>query len=45
MNQLHQLLARERINELSHRRERSGIRRSARLIALEIRAGRRHRDK
>ena len=41
MNQL-EMLARERINQRSHRQDRSGIRRSARLIAQEIRSGRRH---
>jgi hypothetical protein len=44
MHQL-EMLARERINEHSRRLERSGIRRSARLIALEIRAKRRHNEK
>ena len=41
MNQL-EMLARERINQRSQRQDRSGIRRSARLIAQQIRAGRRH---
>jgi hypothetical protein len=41
MNQL-EMLARDRINQRSQRQERNGIRRSARLIAQEIRAGRRH---
>ncbi|MFM6852254.1 MAG: hypothetical protein ACKOVB_24450 [Terrabacter sp.] len=44
MNQL-ELLARERINENSRRLEHRGVRRSARLIALEIRASRRHKQK
>ena len=44
MNQL-ELLARDRINQRSQRQERSGIRRSARLIAQEIRASRRHSEK
>ena len=44
MNQL-ELLARRQIQERSQRQERSGIRRSARLIAQEIRAGRRHSEK
>lgn len=44
MNQL-EMLARERIHERSHRRERTGIRRSARLIAQEIRSGRQHAEK
>ncbi|GAB3877391.1 hypothetical protein [Terrabacter terrigena] len=44
MNQL-ELLARDRINQRSQRQDRSGIRRSARLIALEIRASRRHNEK
>ena len=44
MNQL-EMLARERINEHSRRLERSGIRRSARLIAQQIRASRRHYEK
>lgn len=35
-------LARHRIEERAQRNSRSGIRRSARLIALEIRASRRH---
>ncbi len=41
MNQL-EMLARERIHQRSHREGRSGIRRSARLIAQEIRSQRRH---
>src|SRR6478735_2853998 len=44
MNQL-EMLARDRINQRSQRQERSGIRRSARLIAQEIRASRRHNQK
>ncbi|WP_404388270.1 hypothetical protein [Humibacillus xanthopallidus] len=44
MNQL-EMLARDRINQRSQRQDRSGIRRSARLIAQEIRAGRRHDQK
>jgi hypothetical protein len=44
MNQI-EMLARERIEQRSHRENRSGIRRSARLIAQEIRAGRRHHEK
>jgi hypothetical protein len=35
-------LARQRIDQHTHRGERSGIRRSARLIAQQIRASRRH---
>lgn len=41
MNQL-EMLARERIAQRTRRQDRSGIRRSARLIAQEIRASRRH---
>ena len=41
MNQL-EMLARDRINQRSQRQDRSGIRRSARLIAPEFRPGRRH---
>ncbi|GAA2492493.1 hypothetical protein [Terrabacter carboxydivorans] len=44
MNQL-EMLARDRINQHSQRHERRGVRRSARLIALEIRARRRHNEK
>ncbi|WP_347351911.1 hypothetical protein [Intrasporangium sp.] len=44
MHQL-ELLARDRIDQRIHRRDRSGIRRSARLIALEIRRSRRHADR
>jgi hypothetical protein len=44
MNQL-EMLARERINQRSQPQERRGIRRSARLIAQEIRASRRHSQK
>jgi hypothetical protein len=44
MNQL-EMLARDRINERSHRRARNGIRRSARLIAQEIRSSRRDHEK
>jgi len=44
MNQL-ELLARDRINQRSQREDRSGIRRSARLIAQEIRDSRRHAQK
>ena len=40
-----EMLARERIQERSHRKDRSGSRRSARLIAQEIRASRRHNEK
>ncbi|HET8595854.1 MAG TPA: hypothetical protein VFM07_11450 [Intrasporangium sp.] len=43
MNQL-ELLARDRIEQRIHRRDRSGIRRSARLISQEIRRSRRHAD-
>lgn len=41
MNQL-ELLARDRILQRTQHQDRSGIRRSARLIAQEIRASRRH---
>lgn len=41
MNQL-ELLARDRILQRAQHQDRSGIRRSARLIAQEIRASRRH---
>ena len=44
MNQL-EMLARDRINQRSQPQDRSGIRRSARLIAQEIRASRRHDQK
>jgi hypothetical protein len=44
MNQL-ELLARDRINQRSQRQDRSGIRRSARLIAQQIRSSRRHNEK
>ena len=44
MTQL-EMLARDRINERSQRQDRRGIRRSARLIAQEIRASRRHHEK
>jgi hypothetical protein len=44
MNQL-EMLARDRINERSQRQDRSGTRRSARLIAQQIRASRRHNEK
>ena len=44
MNQL-EMLARNQIQERSHRQERSGIRRSARLIAQQIRASRRHNER
>ena len=44
MYQLEQLAARERIREISHRREPVGVRRSARLIAIEIRSSRRHKN-
>jgi hypothetical protein len=44
MNQL-EMLARNQIQERSRRQDRSGIRRSARLIASQIRASRRHNDK
>lgn len=44
MNQL-EMLARERITQRSQREDRSGFRRSARLIAQEIRASRRHSQK
>jgi hypothetical protein len=40
-NDLEQL-ARHRIEERAQRNSRGGIRRSARLIALDIRASRRH---
>ncbi|MCU1538572.1 MAG: hypothetical protein JWP82_2923 [Humibacillus sp.] len=43
MNQL-EMLARDRILQRSQHQDRSGIRRSARLIAQEIRASRRHRQ-
>ena len=39
-----EMLARDRIQR-SNREERSGVRRSARLIAQEIRASRRHHEK
>ena len=41
MNQL-ELLAKDRIRQRQRRQDRSGIRRSARLIAQEIRSSRRH---
>jgi hypothetical protein len=44
MNQL-EMLARNQIRERSQRQDRSGIRRSARLIAQQIRASRRHDEK
>ena len=44
MNQL-EMLARDRIEERSLRKERRGSRRSARLIAQEIRATRRHAER
>jgi hypothetical protein len=44
MNQL-EMLARDRIEQRIHRRDRSGVRRSARLISQEIRRSRRHADK
>ena len=44
MNQL-EMLARNQIKERSRRQDRSGIRRSARLIAQQIRASRRHHHK
>ncbi|ADU49056.1 hypothetical protein [Intrasporangium calvum] len=37
-----ELLARDRIRDRVQREDRSGTRRSARLITLEIRASRRH---
>ncbi len=43
MNQL-ELLARDRIDQRIHRRDRSGHRRSARLISQQIRRSRRHAD-
>ncbi|WP_281173511.1 hypothetical protein [Intrasporangium oryzae] len=43
MEQL-EMLARHQIQQRSHQQDRSGIRRSARLITLQIRASRRHRD-
>ncbi len=43
MHQL-EMLARDRIQARQRRANRSGIRRSARLIAQEIRSGRRHAD-
>lgn len=42
MNHQLEQLARHRIDQQTRLSERSGIRRSARLIAQEIRAGRRH---
>ncbi len=44
MNQL-EMLARNQIQERSRRQDRSGIRRSARLIAQQIRSSRRHNEK
>ena len=44
MNQL-EMLARNQIRERSQRQDRSGIRRSARLIAQQIRSSRRHNEK
>lgn len=41
MNEL-EMLARDRIAHRNQRQDRSGVRRSARLIAQEIRASRRH---
>ena len=41
MNQL-ELLARDRIHQRQSQQDLSGIRRSARLIAQEIRSSRRH---
>ncbi len=43
MNQL-EMLARERIQAQRRRHDRSGVRRSARLIAQQIRDSRRHAD-
>jgi hypothetical protein len=40
-----ELLARDRIRDRDQRQDRSGIRRSARLIALEIRASRRNHQR
>jgi hypothetical protein len=40
-----ELLARDRIRDRGQRQERSGIRRSARLITMEIRASRRHHQR
>ncbi|HEX6055642.1 MAG TPA: hypothetical protein VFY98_07515 [Intrasporangium sp.] len=40
-----ELLARDRIRDRAQRQDRSGIRRSARLIALEIRASRRNHQR
>ncbi|WP_353511122.1 hypothetical protein [Intrasporangium sp.] len=40
-----ELLARDRIRDRVQRQDRSGIRRSARLIALEIRASRRNHQR
>lgn len=42
MNQQMEMLARHRIEQQLRTRERSGFRRSARLIQLQIRASRRH---
>ena len=41
MNQL-EMLARERIAQRNRRQDRSGVRRSARLIAAQIRSSRQH---
>lgn len=43
MNQI-EMLARDRIEQRIRRRDHSGVRRSARLIAQEIRRSRRHAD-
>lgn len=40
-----ELLARDRIRDRAQRQDRSGIRRGARLIALEIRASRRNHQR
>lgn len=40
-----ELLVRERFRDRAQRQDRSGIRRSARLIALEIRASRRNHQR
>ncbi len=42
MNHQIEQLARHRIDQLIHRDDRRGLRRSARLIALDIRARRQH---
>ena len=41
-HQIIEQLARQKIHDQIHRNDRAGIRRSARLMAREIRASRRH---